>query len=1761
MAKPTKSMSSKKSAKKKPAPATRRSTSGVGFEFEDLISAWLMVKMLTGEQAPAIGGDGIQLQAQVSAQGWHIDDILLAAKSDTGEIRRLAISAKGNPQVTSSGLPADFVALAWKQWNDTQSPMNASCDGLALVTRGNNTKFDATWKEIKDACSDSDTDSAVMRIRGNTIQSKVFDSVQKPDREEPVASDAETVELIRLLYVMPLDLQLDHSDTETQSITQCRQLLVSGNASEAQKLWEELVTIATNVRLRLGTITLEDLWSSLRKQFNLHHHPDYSRDWETLSNITDDYKARIATQLPSGYSVPRTEEKSKLETAISASVVTVVSGESGSGKSALVKDVLDTQFGGWTQVWFGPDELKTALSAARRGTLPLRHELTQILNSTTNQNNALVIDSAEHIAPSEFNVIQQLIQGILPDTRQVDDSVWHVIFITQPQSRGNIAGTILNGHQATSIELGPLDALDVKSALMASPSLNWLTGHDETIAALTNLRTLAWVESAGTSLNSHAGKLTSHTSIADHLWGYWTEGRADAQALMMRLAEREASFERSFPLTGLDSADVTTFTQRPSELPLHLNQRTNSIEFEHDLAADWARFQFLKQIWMNTSQWAPLAENPLWTNALRMLGQYLLRQSTKSGSAWDTSFKAAAESELRLAGNILLDALCLDPEAERFLTERVDMLLMDNGKLFTRLLIRFHHIGTVPAGDSLNAASSLELYIETQFRSVIIGRWPPILRFIISQRGKLNNLVSTALAKVIHTWLTDIPHEFMNGTPVPFRRELAEIALAMVRKVQVEKGHGVIYSSREPLLYLAPLAGASDLPDEIGIWALELAGRREVAKEVTERIFEVRLQEAKKRAKRLQTDPVYKAKYKARRQTSPISSLGREKLSPWPLGARRKVDMDFRDACLKNNGIKPLMHACPGIASEVLLALIIEDQPERDYSSSRHEIELGLEYAQGGYPTAFWKSPFFTFLQIEPNVSLEALIALVNFCTERWTAEIMDGLDKPAPGLTLQLAQNKKIFIGGYQVFDWTQSSSLHNGHLFSALDALERWLTLQLDTGIDITPYIEQILEDGASASLIGLLINVGKYHPSLFSGVLAPVLTDPYAFYWDRLRVEQIGNNIIGWNSSQEGKEIFNFAKSWVLSSHRQKTLLSVAVELLHTNDAVAEQLQSLIPNWLLPENKKSALEFKILFACLDQKNYKATVASEAGNEPPTFEYPDNLKAEIQSWQNENEKPLQHLLLPEHCEKLLRAQQILNDEDAAYLYNLFKECEVEVTTTGAKEDESDRFRCRISIASALIVLAESWLNKTPKAKEDCLSIIRITLGEVTSTTEDFRSRRIGYNGDNLMFAACAVTHLWITKNDQTLEWEASLLKLLTSGDSNATGAIVSIAYRQRQQLGPAWWRLLQAGLLWSGLIMLAPHYEKDKNADRIWGVWLARLRRFPLKGGDASIDDLNIVRIAAGCQRLDFYRRMRAFESGKNQWRGKPERRTGMGVANDYLEQLFHWLIKGTGTSDWPEDTRLLEQLWAYEAGHAKENSKKDYGEYGLLSHLGYDLLLKLAELTLSAPEAEARLIWEPVLKHGPQAHYAIQHFISCLFQHLQNDVDPHAFEHIWRETIEYALASKWDKPGLWFYGERLTCDLLGFNHEAALLQLESGTALRMRDIYERWANIHLKNDEECTTRFCYFLTTEFGAPLRLDGLRWIANMFKANNPSDYWYREGTGKALIELINTSLNQDTHALSSNSQAREALVEIAATLAAKNIPTALSLQERIKRLR
>ena len=1740
------------SKKEKHAHPSVRSTNSIGSHFEDQISAWQLVNALSREPAPGINKVITKVQTQVSTLGWCIDDFLLTAQVDDA-MQRLAISVKANEQVTSSGLPSDFVMHAWKLWHDQNGPFQRNADKLALVTIGNHKTFNLAWREVQNACSGNDTELTLSRIRNNDIHSNIFDNVQKSGD----ASDEETIKLIRHLLVIFTDWQSPNSKDEANVIAQCRRLLTSNCNDEARVLWEKIINEAKEARLKSGTIIIVDLISVLRKQFDLIHYPNFDSDWNTLANITVDHKARIETKLPSGYQVPRAAEISSLQKAIANDQLTVVFGESGTGKSALVKSVLDNEYQFWNQVWFGPEELTRALSVAKRGTIPLRHELSQILNTTMKPKNVLVIDAAERIEPNEFVVIRQLLDTILSsDGKQTQDE-WRVVIITQPQNWPNNEVMIFGEKKGHLLKVQAIENNAVKLALQHSPTLAWLAAHDDTIKVLTNLQTLAWVFKASAALKANSNELTSHIAIVDYLWKYWTKGRLDLKSLMMRMAQKEALFEHSFALTEFEPADTNTLTQRPKELPLRLNENTNRIEFEHDLAADWARYQFLKQIWTNTNEWAALAKNPLWINAIRMLGQFLLRTMHKTDNAWDAAFKDVLTEKNISASDILLDSLCLDPDAERFLTKRVDLLFDNNASHLTQLLVRFHHIATTPSGDKIKSTSisaDMSLYLETQYRSIISGRWPPVLRFLIAHREQLKELVSSALANVIETWLTRTPRMSSDDTSMPFRKEMAEMALVMARNVQVKKGHGVTFLDFEPSIYTAALSGAADIPNKIGKWALELAGRQKIDAKVKQRILEVEQKEAQRHAERMKSDVEFKKRHqKQQEQEWAFRTIGffKEKLPPWPLGAKHQIDHDFRTACIEENGIEYLMRGLPEIAAEILLALIIEDQPEQDYESFPPElnspnINLGLASSNDGCPTIYWKSKFSAFLQINSKIALTAMIKLVNFCTERWVYETKKNCANKPPMVQFLFADgSKKTFAGWRDVYNWPQSSySLNNGNLYCALDALEYWLISQLDANDDIADDIKRILDEGNSIAFVSVLVNIAKYRPSLLTGCLSFLLTSPYLFYWDSIRVNRIDKNfyIGSWSSDVK------YAHKWILAAHRRRRFLEVVSDIIVVNDDVAQRIQEILPIWSLPDDRKESAEFKMIFAALNRANYRGITDPKTGEIIYEIVYPKTLCTEMNAWQSDNESIMTPIIVPLRCEERLQQVQLLTDTEATNLYDLLKSSIAETE----ENNDNEKTTCLFAIVGTLVALGENWMRQNPKKQQQVFKILRSGIEAI----DRMKSPR-----DELKFITYAAMHLWLTDKDNVEEWESAVLCLLTSGNMESAKIVIEIAYANREQLGFTWWRLLLVGLFWAGLIMLGPRQSDNDKIKITCKIWDKRLRNFSLNGKNIPSDSIDLKRIAIGQARLNFLRQRRRYNLDGSRQQRKPEYRE-VGRLDDQLTGiLFNWLIKREGTGDRHLDTCLTLRIWDYDIASMKANQKIKGNQCDLPNqYFGYDLLSKLAELTVAAPAKKQRNVWERVLSHGPSAHYALHYFITSLFLRLEKGDDPITFEYIWREIIEYGLESNWSNIH-WSLGESLIHDLLGFGSENSLSKLKSDAAFRMKDIYEYWAINHLDRNKEGVILFCHFLITEFGSPLRPDGLCWLADMLEKSESSNYWDHEKTGEALIMLVTKVLSCDAQILQQNTCAQQALLEITAKLATNNIPGAMSLQERINLLR
>ena len=1758
------------------ASVTSRSTGGAGFAFEDQVAAWLLLKMVRGEPLPGVESTtGTRLQFQTQALGWHLDDLLATCGALLDE-QRLAISCKSNVQVSASGLPQDFVAAAWTQWSGRDAgPMHGDRDYLMLATRGHHPVFQHLWTDIKDWCASTDTAFAIARISRTASHRKVFSSIKRPgEKRRGAISDAEVVELIRHLLVVPLDFDLDPSKDRSVAIGQCREVLASGALDDAQALWNALVGEARAARLRHGTIELADLWRELRTRFALRDHPDFVSSWRALRSLSQERVNAVEVALPTGFRVERHDDSTKLVQSIAEHAVTVLYGDSGCGKSALVKANLDSKFADWEWVWFAPEDLEAALSETQQAKIGLMQALLRTLNATTRTKGLLIIDAAERLPSGLVRKSKQLLTDLGPGEMAEEARVWRVVVLAQTEAwESGRLQELIGATPTGTLELGPASIEEVKAALRSTAQLGWLAMHEDALAALTNLRALAWVMDAESHFQlKDKLALFSRTAIADRLWIHWTDGRPSLQRLLMRLGEREASeFERSVPLSQFDPGELQAFENRPATLPLRINLR-NRMEFRHDLAAEWARFQRLKEIAHETDRWAALATNPLWAGALRMLGQFLLRERAGERTDWDAAFDAldSLGALSPLAADLLLDALCLDPLAESLLSERANLLFAERGARLNRLLRRFHHIATLPGAPVVNTDPSLSLYVEAIFRSPIVARWPAVIRFLTTHREGVARLLSPAVMALCDTWLTSTPIALASGRPMPYRKELAEIALASARVLQIEQGKGIVFlDGSERPFFAAAFSAAQDIPDGVAAWALEMGQRRPLREDVAAEIAQHHRQQAQEHAERLRTDPVYRERYETRRSCGIglLPSYG--ELPPWPLGPVGRVERDFRACCTHTLALVPLMRARPEVAAELLLAVIIEDSPKEEYDRRPRLLEgFGLAHDDEGYPTAYWQSPFFSFLQIDPEIALSTVITLVEFCTDRWDDDMRHYADN-VPRVDLVFDDmTVRTFRGDHNVLDWVHTSSLGAGQLFSALAALERWLCTALDRGIDVSPYLDRVLRTSGSAGFLGVVLNVGKYRTDLFRGPLRPLLASYELYIWDDYRVHEALSyrfDAAAW--ARRGEAMFQAAREWYSAPYRSTTLREIAARLVVSHSDIAEVVVRATERWERPSNDKAALELRILQAELDPRNYWPSPKISMGDPSALhFEPPESLRRDIEQFQDARRPALQALTLPFSCRKFLEGPAHLTLEQAAVLATAL---DSEPPDGEAPLTPDDWRLARLAAAATLSTRATEWLATQPTVRQRTRQVIQEALDTIGETPELVRDRPLQMRRSGLEYVAHAVVGEWVGPKGTTSASWSEALRVLTCGDQAATQTLMDLAYEQRVSLGEVWWRLLELALLWCALAYLAPRNDAPTAARQRWTRWLRWLRARSLSRPSTMRDHISPLRIAQRAARLERRRWVREWALERDRFGLPPDQRRSVGLDTLLVERVVHWLLREEPASaphpdaaELMERQQLLKALLAFELWHTRVEDDEDSHDV-LPSHLGYETLWAIARTVPDSSVESGAELWKAVFSLGSTGHYFIGAFIDQWINQVSHRYEASKFDPHWRAMIGFALNSPlWHSGRNWYYGEQLLCRLLlgsGFRLSLDQQPELQATVVRMRDLYELWAQEHLHREEGNIAHFCEFLSSKTGRPLRLDGLRWLHRAMQTQSRVGRWYRSSTSDAVIDFLDTTLSEEADKLSADREARDGLLALLALLVARQIPAALALQERARR--
>jgi hypothetical protein len=380
-----------------PKKAAVQLTAGTGFRNENSVAARFLLDLLAGSNT--LGADFGRISRihwQGRDLGWLADDLVVAC-SDSGGDRSAGISIKSAQQVTGGGFPANFVGIAWAQWLgvETERALQSRDDTLVLMTGSLAHDVADAWSNMLGDALRTTPDRMVARLaepeagegsQSSAIQRALFESLHCPDKLKSAGDTGHeaTVRLLCHIRLLSFDFEATTSHDHGRALRNCQEILRSGNADDAARLWSRLIEIA-DARRAGGSIDLAGLLAELRDQFDFRDHPDYRRDWESLHRSSQDAMADVRTQVADLPPLARDTERAEIEEILDRDRACFLVGESGSGKSALAKQIAETRYG--RCVWFADAALDYDNEAAfERGTTSL---IRFLRSSALRQNHAL----------------------------------------------------------------------------------------------------------------------------------------------------------------------------------------------------------------------------------------------------------------------------------------------------------------------------------------------------------------------------------------------------------------------------------------------------------------------------------------------------------------------------------------------------------------------------------------------------------------------------------------------------------------------------------------------------------------------------------------------------------------------------------------------------------------------------------------------------------------------------------------------------------------------------------------------------------------------------------------------------------------------------------------------------------------------------------------------------------------------------------------------------------------------------------------------------------------------------------------------------------------------------------------------------------------------------------------------------------------------------------------------------------------------------
>jgi hypothetical protein len=496
-------------------------TGGRGYTFADKVAAGFLVQMLA-RTFPLEAALGLisELHFETKESGRSLDDLHLLLQRGSS-VSRWSISVKSNRQLSGEGFNPTFVQDVWADWrSEGGANFHQDSDLLGLVT---GTVADGPlqdWEDLRKEAASTTPERFVQRIDGakqiSLEKRRIFASLYPAEHPDQAQREA-TVRLAGRIHVLYFNEKKD----EGRYINQCANLVFSGTIDEATKLWNALCQLAAENRGTGGYFDVSKLLRHLRGAFDLVDYPDFKADWKRLDALTADNLANVRSVLGDNIHLDRNVEAASILKKVEGHAVTVVAGESGSGKSALVAQLVREPGRFGHVIWLTSAQLSKASQNEILTSNGLRHTLPDLIASSSRIASLLVIDALQKFEGEALLRIGELLRAV----RDSNFTGWKVIISGHLRSWEKAQRVLLEQSVADFVkaELEPPSLATIRSAVQDLPGIGALFLRTELQPILRNLMVLDWVlrTNVGQGLSEHPRSRIGETDLINSIWDHW----------------------------------------------------------------------------------------------------------------------------------------------------------------------------------------------------------------------------------------------------------------------------------------------------------------------------------------------------------------------------------------------------------------------------------------------------------------------------------------------------------------------------------------------------------------------------------------------------------------------------------------------------------------------------------------------------------------------------------------------------------------------------------------------------------------------------------------------------------------------------------------------------------------------------------------------------------------------------------------------------------------------------------------------------------------------------------------------------------------------------------------------------------------------------------------------------------------------------------------------------------------------------------------